>query len=99
MAAAFLTAFLASFFNRNGNDGDRLDGHIHAACLHSSNLVDNIQTFGHLAEHGVVAIEMRRTTHGLVGLTLSGREHLAHAAFKHVQSLVVVHLALHNVEL
>ena len=42
---------------------------------------------------------MRRATYGLVGLTLTGVEHLAHAALKHIQGPFVIHLALHNVKL
>ena len=70
---AFLAVFLAAFFNRNGNDSHRLNGHVHAAGLHGSNLVDNIQAFDHFTENGIVTIKMRRATNGLVGLTLFGR--------------------------
>ena len=77
MAAAFFTAFLAAFFatffNRNGNDSHRLNWNIHCTRLHGCNLVDNIQAFNHFAEHGIVAIKMRRTSYGLVNLTLFGR--------------------------
>ena len=42
---------------------------------------------------------MRGASHGLVGLTLACTEHFTHATFKHVQSAVIIHLALHNIEL
>ena len=103
MAAALFTTllavFLAAFVNRNGDDGDGLDGHIHTASLHTCNLVDHIEAFNDFAEHGVFAIQERCATHGLVGLTLTGTKYLAHTAFIHIQGLVVVHLALHDVEL
>ena len=90
---------VAIFLYRNGNDCDRFDGHISAAGLDGSNLVDHLKAFDNLAKHRVVTVQMRGATHSLVSLTLAGAEHLAHTALKHVQSAVVIHLALHDVEL
>ena len=86
-------------FNRDGDDGDRLDWDIIATCLHSGNLVDHIKAFYDFAKHRVFSIKVRCASYGLIGLALTGREHLAHAALKHVQSPVIIHLALHNLEL
>ena len=102
MATAFafiLAIFTTTLLNGDGEDGDSLNGDITRGSLHGSDLVDNIETFCHFAEHGIVAVEMRRATNGLVSLTLTSREHLTHAAFKHIQGPLVVHLALYDIEL
>ena len=99
-AFAFILAILSTtLIDGDGNNGDRFDRDIHSASLHSSNLIHHFKAFNDFTENSVVAIEMRGTTHGLVGLTLTSVEHLTHTAFKLIQSLVVIHLALHDIKL
>ena len=78
LAATFLViAFFCTFFDSDFGDGHRLYRDIHVTGLDGSDLIDDIEAFDDFSKHGVVAVEMRSATHGLIGLALRGIEDLA----------------------